>query len=290
MTRPLPQSLSSVLCFLVALSSAAAFVPSRGSLLTKNTRRGAEAFRVRIRSTALRYSEESNDFYFGDLENARASLEKLVDDSKSIIRDGIIAQAETNRLFITSAGRRFREVEIDLLRSLSDSDAALEELIHLWTTERDSAAANDILHMQTHCSEGLVLEEARLCSMIREHPGWAEPFARLAHLLYHKGPHHLHHAAEVAHRALELKPFHFETLNLLVRIYTHMNDAKTAMKYQRLALPPLHPTDPKKNSERTAWVERALQQAAVLWDEAEHTTSAIHQNHKPKFIMSEAWQ
>lgn len=240
-------------------------------------------------ATALRYTSEPDDSV-EDLDSARAAIERLVGGTKSIIRDGIIAQAESKRLFLTSTGRRFREVEMDLLNQLVDSDAALEELIHLWTTERDTAAAQDLLHMQTHCSEGLALEEARLCEMTREYPGWAEPYARLATLLYYKGPQHLRHADEVARRALELKPFHFEALNLLVLIHTQLNDAKTAMEFKRMALPPLKLNDPNGNQQRREWVQRALQQAAFLWDEAEHTTSAIHQNLKPEFIMSEAWQ
>jgi hypothetical protein len=238
---------------------------------------------------AMRYSSHN----VGDeaISNAREALERQLGNGfKSIIRDGIIAQAKSKHLFLTSADRCFREVEMELLRSLESSDAALEELVHLWTTERDSGPANDLLHMQEFCSDGLVLEEARLWEMTHEYPGWAEPYARLATLFYYKGPAHAHRAAEMANRALELKPWHFEALNLLVQIFKQNNDAKTALEWSRLAVPPLRPNDPNCIQLRKKWVAKALEQAAMLWEEAEHATNAIHNNQKPKFIMDEAWQ
>ena len=238
-------------------------------------------------ATALHYTSQPEDFV-EDLEKAREAFERLVYGTKHIIRDGIIAQAQTERLFLTSTGRRFREVEMDLLRSLDHSDDALEELIHLWTTERDAQAGNELLDMQIKCSLGLEREETRLCQMIRTYPGWAEPYARLATLLYYKGPGHFHHADEVVRRALELKPFHFEAINLLVLIHTHLRDSDTVSHFKQRALPPLNPED--GNRDRIEWVNAALQQAANLWDAAEHTTTAIHKNQKPNFIMAEAWQ
>jgi len=211
------------------------------------------------------------------------SLEKLMD--RSSIRDGIIAQARSRGLFLSEAGRTLREVEMKLLESLADSDAGLEELVHLWTTEREAIAAMDIMNMQSKCSEGLMQEEERLIHMARKHPGWAEPMALLATLLYHKGPEHLDRSAKTAHSVLELKPWHFEALNLMVNISHRQNKQAEAEDWKRRALPPL---DQREN--RKAWVEWALGQARAILDEAEHTTAAIRRNEKPRFIMMEAWE
>lgn len=223
-----------------------------------------------------------------DVERARESLERQV-NGVAIIRDGIIAQVESKRLLLTSAGRRFREVEMQLLQSLVDSDAALDQLVHLWTTERDGVAANDMLRMQQHCSDGLIMEEVRLWEITRESPGWAEPFARLATLLYCKGPAYYERASEMAHRCLELKPWHFEALNLLVQIYTAQDNYRAALDWSERAMPALHSDDSSSKDKRRRWVAWALEEALQLWKEAESTTTAIFKNQKPR-ILEDAWQ
>lgn len=224
--------------------------------------------------TALFYSTRADR---EDIESSRARFEKLLDvHDDSFIREGFIAEAERHQLFLTSSGRRMREVEMQLLKSLEDSDDAIDQLVHLWTTQRDGEAASDMLFMGQSCSKGLEIEEARLWQLIEEHPGWAEPHARLAAVLFHKGgPMHGSIAADMAVRAIQLKPWHFEALHLMVAISANFNDMEGSMHWSRMALPPLNKeTD---NRERKEWVNGALMQAFLQFQEAQRITVAIKQ-------------
>lgn len=219
-----------------------------------------------------------------ELDRVRMRLEEYfaTDRHDTIVREGIIAEAQARHMFLTSTGRSFRELEIELLQSLENSDDALDELVHLWTTEKDKNAAAAMLHMQKQCSEGLVAEEAMLEEMTRRFPGWAEPHSRLAMLLFHQGVEQLDRAAAMAERAIHLKPWHFEALQLLVVLNHCLKDPKKAMRYRRLSLPPLNAKN--DNRMRKKWVSDAMKAATQLWGEAEYTTSRITVEHATRFL------
>jgi hypothetical protein len=209
---------------------------------------------------------------------------------------------------LTTAGRRHREVEMDLIRLLYKDDAdnsAVNELMHLWMYEtHDVVAAKQLQDMEEHCSPGLVQEMQLLQNMIQQYPTWAEPKSRLAALLYFKGQ-----TMESYHKCLEtlaLKPWHFECMHLLVLLSLRMQDFGLALYWARQGLPPMR-YRPKKGplgmdegertlapgqvpgqiapgiaaadlepictKRRTVWVERALKMAADQWQQAELDTA-----------------
>ena len=133
---------------------------------------------------------------FEDLDEARRSFEQLLHDH---------APHDTTHHtgVVTSATRRRKQLEIELLQSLEESDDALEELIYLWMQEADPDDARALQDMQEECSSGLVKEEALLRKMIDEHSTWCEPCIRLATLLFYKG--RTEESFALAHRARELK-------------------------------------------------------------------------------------
>jgi hypothetical protein len=140
--------------------------------------------------------------------------------------DDIEDDESHHHLLLTTAGRRLRELEIQLLESLRDSDEGIDPLVHLWTTERNAEASHALLQMQSSnqiCSEGLVQEEANLAALCRNYPGWAEPWSRLATLLFYKGVVRWSDALSAAEEAIRIKPWHFEALNVCTLIQTQMN-------------------------------------------------------------------
>ncbi|GAX23052.1 hypothetical protein FisN_15Hh048 [Fistulifera solaris] len=249
------------------------------------TPRILEAPAMTARASSILFYRDPDYAEQDELDRVRMRLEEYfaIDRQSSILREGIIAEAKARHMFLTSTGRSFRELEIELLQSLENSDDALDELVHLWTTEKDKNAAAAMLHMQKECSEGLVDEEAMLEEMTRQFPGWAEPHSRLAMLLFHQGVDQLPRAAEMAERAIGLKPWHFEALQLLVVLNHCLKDPKKAMRYRRLSLPPLSAKD--NNRMRKKWVNDAMNAAAQLWGEAEHTTNRITVEHATRFLV-----
>jgi hypothetical protein len=155
---------------------------------------------------------------------------------------------------------------------LADSDEAVEQLIHLRTTERDEKAAADLHAMQDHCSAGLVDEEAKLIRMCLEYPGWAEPYSRLTSLLYVLG--RTAEDVDIAEHSLKLKPWHFEVLQMTILLSRHENsDNITKTRARRLAQQSMPELDEDVEG-RKKWVARALTQAAQQLEEAEAATAA----------------
>lgn len=138
---------------------------------------------------------------------------------------------------LTSVERQRRQVELQLIDSLRESDDALDELMHLWITERDAESATMILQMQESCSKGLVEEEWALREMMTRYPTWAEPVIRFATVLYYKG--RTEESYEVALQALRLKPWHYEAPQLLVLLALRVQDRVQALFWARRGLPPL---------------------------------------------------
>ena len=129
-------------------------------------------------------------------------------------------------LLLTSSGRRLRELEIQLLESMRTNDDGIDQLVHLWTTERNAEAAYALLQLQNSnqiCSQGLVQEEADLANLCRNYPGWAEPWSRLATLLFYKGVVRWSDALSAAEEAIRIKPWHFEALNVCTLILAQMD-------------------------------------------------------------------
>mmetsp|Transcript_3358 Transcript_3358/g.7016 ORF Transcript_3358/g.7016 Transcript_3358/m.7016 type:complete len:305 (-) Transcript_3358:387-1301(-) len=241
-----------------------------------------------------------------ELERTRAALEALLN------MNGPLHEEHEALHILTSAGRHRRELEMELLRQLFEDDAsprsqetegggdingkAVDELMNLWIYEHDVESAIQLEAMQDSCSPGMVKEEAQLRQMCEKFPLWAEPRARLSILLFMRGI--SAEAYECALSALELKPWHFEVYPVLIMISLRHQDVGRALYWARQALPNYRPTEGNRRR-RKAWVDRALDNAARQWEEAERETQQ-HLGESLKFFTNgtlpsldesnEAWQ
>merc|ERR1711862_462008 len=108
----------------------------------------------------------------------------MMDMSRTKLREG----KPFTQPLMTTASRKRRLLEIELLESLSDSDEAVDELMGVWMYERGAGYAHDLEWMQQDCSPGLVEEEGVLRDMVyATNYEWMEPTIRLASLLFYKG-------------------------------------------------------------------------------------------------------
>ncbi|GAX25434.1 hypothetical protein FisN_1Hh389 [Fistulifera solaris] len=196
-----------------------------------------------------------------DIDSARQLFESLF--SEDSVSQQVFLKDEDMPVMLSSVSRRRREIEIQLLASLNDSDDAVEELMHLWIAERGDEYATTIMEMEKECSVGLLQEEVVLRRMIQEQPGWAEPVIRLATLLFYKG--RTEESYEMALHALYLKPWHIEVPQLLVLLALREQNMAKALSWARRGMPALSRT----NRRRKEWVALSLEQAREQFDNAE---------------------
>ena len=199
-----------------------------------------------------------------DLENAREEFERLLQDH--VLPDNVL----------TTTSRHRRQLEVNLLASLEDSDDAVEELMHLWMYEYGSEAANALIEMQEEASPGLVREQAILMEMMQDYPTWAEPVVRLATLLYYKGE--TQPSRQLVRDALQLKPWHFEAIQLLIMLALRDGDTGRAIVLARQALPPLG------SKRRSEWVRRAMYEANAQYQ------NLLRKQSDSSDLEAEVWQ
>ena len=252
----------------------------------ENARASFEALVSRQHSRSLQQQQQGNAIDTN--KNCLAQSPLLGASSTSLSQDA--DDVPQQLLLLTNSGRRLRELELELIESLATSDAAIEELIHLWTTERDAETSTYILAMQSvssECSAGLVQEEAALRLMLEQYPAWAEPYARLATLLFFKGD--LQQAVTMAERAVDLKPWHFEALQIAVLLSQQPSTMQhRARRLARRALPKLSDT-----VARHVWVDRAMAQARQQFREAEKLTQEQNNRQRQRhyiFRENDIWQ
>lgn len=209
-----------------------------------------------------------------DVEQARATFEHLFwSDYKEL-------QVQEDALTSTSVHRR--QLEIELLKSLEDSDDALEELVHLWLYQHGGEAAEALEEMHGDCSPGLFHERAILEAITRDYPSWAEPQMRLGALLYYKGE--TEQARELAMGTLQLKPWHFEAYQLLILLALQDGDMGKALVWARQALPSIH------SKRRAAWVRRAVTAAEGQLKELVGPSKPADEPERDLFDLDDAWQ
>lgn len=249
----------------------------------------SSVFTSRSSVSRLAYSDQRGSEEFFSQWGDRLSAEELFSKSPGLTG----YSKETGNLLLTSRRLKTREREIKLLKSLYHSDAAVGELINMWTTEHGDSHAETLWSVQeqtaarraqekTHTStlarltrvhdeepnveEIFVEEEARLSTMIKESPGWAEPFAQLAAIYYCKGK--LNEAKRMARQAMELKPWHIEAPYILAHISKKANDQRQASYWSKMAMPPLTGCKEK----RRQWVEYAVTEAQKKLAESRKVT------------------
>ena len=185
-----------------------------------------------------------------DVEQYRASLENLMQQQEQL-------QETEEGLLLTTTARHRRLLEIELLKSLTKSEDAINELMHLWMYENDASMAQELEDMQDECSPGMKYEENRLREMIQEFPHWAEPRARLALLLYFQG--RTQDSYDTALETLVLKPWHFEVYPLLVLLSLRQQNFGQALSWARRSLPTYRTNG--KNKRRNEWIRIAVELA-----------------------------
>mmetsp|Transcript_43080 Transcript_43080/g.104267 ORF Transcript_43080/g.104267 Transcript_43080/m.104267 type:complete len:290 (+) Transcript_43080:37-906(+) len=176
---------------------------------------------------------------------------------------------------LTTGSKRRKEVELQLLEHLKESDSPIDPLIDLWSSERQDAAAI-FESMEQVCSPGLKEEEMTLRQMIDESEmEWAEPMVRLSLLFFVKGQYE--ESLHWCQKALDLKPWHFEGGRLLVVLHLRMGEFGQALQVaRRHLLPALN--DRTSNKRRIGWVNEVMNKAMLILKEAEMAASTKRQD------------
>jgi tetratricopeptide (TPR) repeat protein len=235
------------------------------------------------------------------LEQARISFESIFQQATAAASAekcqplGMFFSSSTSQQpILTTGARRRRQLEMDLVASLSDSDEAADILVNMWMYETgDHEAAAVMAAMQESCSQGLVREEEDLLAIIAQSPTWAEPKVRLAFVYYFQD--RFEDSSAMAKKAIEFKPWHFEAARLLVLLSGRQlmmgqtNSAQGLLEAHKRALPTLRPNlsdgeayaggnEKMVLKRRQQWVDRALNQAGEQLEEAEKATEQVFQD------------
>lgn len=226
-------------------------------------------------------------------QDVRARLEQILSltptshhhhhaDSSSSKNDNSNNDHHYEEPVLTAHRERIQEMELHLLDSLQDSDEGIDTLVDLWIGERGEEASHALHQMETHCSRGLVLEEKLLRSLIDRHGNeWAEPMSRLAVLLFTRGQYE--EATHWCIAALQVKPWHFETGQLLVALWLRQENLGLAVRAAReFGLPELN--DGKDHKRRRAWVAK---NRAILQERLQKSRRATEDIHHDDFFSDE---
>lgn len=183
-----------------------------------------------------------------EIETARIQFEKMMGD----------IQASDH---LTAGSERRLEVEIELLKSLRDTDEAVDELMGIWMNELPSAGSSiqALRSMEHTCSPSGIQEEATLRGMIYEYgvAKWPEPASRLALLLFMQKRYL--EAQKLVNEVLFHKPWHYEALYLNLLLNLRGNKLSAA----RMCLPPM--SQPKR---RNKWIDRMVRTAEQRLEKA----------------------
>lgn len=179
-----------------------------------------------------------------DLELVRSSFEELWNVQVSEHREDTLARQRQRR-------------ELELLRSLLDSDDSIDPLIVLWSSEPDGAGSISLnLDVNGMSRPQIASEERQLRCIAEAHPDWTEPYIRLSAILFIQD--RIYESYEYALKALDLKPWHFAIPHLFICLSIAQGNFGQALYWGRMKLPRLSRS---RSQRRRAWVDRALQQA-----------------------------
>jgi len=156
-----------------------------------------------------------------------------------------------------------RRMEIQLLKSLEDTDRTLSDLWALWFSERGAEPASNLLRAEELSSQGssqwYKSEEKLKCIIEDEGIHWAEPLNRLATLFYQQG--RLKESKALCEAVLSVKPWHFGALSGITLVCAAMGDSVNARIWSDRRLPPLQENG--DNELRKIWVTRAVKEATL---------------------------
>lgn len=185
---------------------------------------------------------------------------------QSVLRNSPSSSTITPPPFFYSArAQESRRTEIELLRSLSDSDQSLSDVWSHWFAERGPGPAHELLQAEELSNQGETEQAERVLRRLiqRNSIYWAEPINRLATLLYRQG--RLEESRACCEIVLAVKPWHFGALSGIVLVCAGMKDYVNARIWADRRLPPMGEGDDdlESNERRTDWVNRAVECATL---------------------------
>jgi hypothetical protein len=195
--------------------------------------------------------------------------ERLLEAAESKISDCIDAEK-----LLTPSSRLYRENEMRMLSYMIDNEASEEALLHYWTTEYELYDHNHRMAMSNHINlndpREVELKSTMLESLCETFPNWAEPNFRLARIKYHSK--HYEYAEHYAMKAIQLKPWNFEAIRLLVAIFLDSGNMHEAQLWYERQLPRCD-----EQEKRAQWVQNAINEARKQLNEAEVFTTKFYQ-------------
>jgi hypothetical protein len=227
-------------------------------------------------SSSSSSSKMDHEFNLREMDQARQQLEHLIgpitfDDHI----DDTTGRIQTPHL-LTNAGRKRRQLEIELLQTLLHNDDAIDELMSLWVNECPcKVTSTDTIQFMSSSDATCSLRDAEstLRHIIADCPIelWPEPGARLAFVLYQLGQYN--ECEGWVQAVLQIKPWHFEMLQLqLVLHLSFHKDLVAAIATGRNGLPSLS----SYNRKRSVWVRNAVTQAIQKLRVLEQYTAEAH--------------
>lgn len=255
--------------------------------------------RANSRKGSKLYAASENEKQEGefDIEAARKQLESLLvstDDAPSAITsssnlsllESLLSAKEENIELpppppLSTIERDRRDVEIQLLKGLEQSDEASKSLWTLWYSERGAPAKKKIEEADSLMGDpGSWKEsEAILKELIDEYGLYfVEPLNRLATLYFLQSK--LAESYKLCLIILKIKPWHFGALSGMVQVCIGRGDRAGARLWAEKRLPssvagqsfPPFSQDGPENPRRKEWVEGQVQKAEKLLQKAKKET------------------
>jgi exonuclease VII small subunit len=234
------------------------------------------------------------------LQNERLRLEALImgttTDATNVVpkkkkqvpkssewKDYLLLLQRQRPPLLTAIARERYETEIQLLKSLVDSDDAISELWTLWYHSRGPAGAKALQVSDMLTAKGpeywmqaeqtlqqlVIADEEEQQEEVRP-PLFVEAVNRLATLYYLQG--RLPESKQMCEIVLAVKPWHFGAVSGIVMVCSLLKDNDGMMAWANQRMPPL-PPPPNQNSnnmlQRKEWVDGMVQLAQTRLQEAE---------------------
>jgi tetratricopeptide (TPR) repeat protein len=235
------------------------------------------------------YDAISSSFH-NKLQSSRLSESERVDEMTNILNrliqktERLLHAAETKisdcddvERLLTPTSRLYKENEIRMLKYIIENEASEEALLHYWTTENELFDPNHWMAMSNQINlndpQEVEFKSTMLEALCETFPDWSEPNFRLARIKYHSKHYEL--AEHYATRAIQIKPWNFEAIRLLVAIFLDSGNTHEAQRWYERQLPRCD-----EMNKRSQWVQNAVNEAKKQLKEAEVFTSKYHRQHQ----------
>jgi hypothetical protein len=196
----------------------------------------------------------------------------------------VLSSISKNPPLLTAMARERFETEIQLLKSLKDSNDGLSELWTLWHYSRGPAAANILEEADSLTAQGPAswqraedqLQQLLVDEQEEEGGGvlFVEAVNRLATLYFLQGRYP--ESKQMCEVVLAAKPWHFGALSGIAMVCKGLEDSEGMMEWAQKWMPPLQ-ADDDDNRSRKEWVDDMVAQAQTKLEEAEERVKASFQ-------------